>query len=246
MTFLALAALSQPVFADVTDTIERTIDFNEDGKIRLSNINGNVSIRACDCSQVNLVAEIEASSQEMRDRISVEIDSSESHLYVRTKYRKRGERPSWNNEHSEVTYTLTVPNQVNLNDIELVNGDLNVEGISGELNADLVNGELESDGGSSSTRVNMVNGDMTIKFDSLSHAKHIDLDSVNGRINLYLPADANATIDAETVSGKISNEFGIQVRKHKYVGSDMRGTIGNGDVRISLENVNGKIAVNRL
>lgn len=243
--FLAIT-LSHAAFADVTDTIERTISFDHDGRIQLSNINGNVTINACNCSEVTLLAEIEASSQEVRERILVEIDESQSELRIRTKYKKRGDRPSWNNERSQVTYTLSVPNQVRLDDIELVNGDLTIRGVSGELVADLVNGELESDGGTSSTRVNMVNGDMTIKFDDLNQAKHVDLDSVNGRIDLYLPANSNATINAETVSGRISNDFGIEVIKHKYVGSDMRGTIGNGDVRINLENVNGKIAVNRL
>lgn len=237
-----MLGLSLTVSADVTDTIEKTFDFNKDGKIKLSNINGDVSFDACDCSQVFMVATISASSQEVRDRLTIDIDDSSDYLRIQTRYEKNHER-RWNNNRSEVVYKLSVPNSVNLDSIDLVNGDLTIKGVSGELDAELVNGELTSDGNTSTTRVNMVNGDMEIHFTSLENAEKIDLESVNGDIEIYLPSNANATIDAETVSGKIRNEFGIHVKKHKWVGSEMRGTLGGGDVRIDLENVNGKIYV---
>ena len=106
-----------------------------------------------------------------------------------------------------------------------------------------MNGSLKSDGLTASTKVDMVNGNMEIHFNDLSNAKRIELESVNGDIEIYLPSGADATIEAKTVSGRITNEFGIEVIKHKYVGSEMNGTIGGGDVQIELENVNGRIAV---
>ena len=204
-----------------------------------------MTVTACDCSQVNLKAKIIASNQETRDRISIDIDESSSLLRINTRYEENHGR-RWNNNRSEVIYTLSVPNDVSLDDFELVNGDLTIKGVKGELDAELVNGELTSDGNTSTTRVNMVNGDMEIRFTSLDNAKKIDLESVNGDIELYLPANANASIDADTVSGRISNDFGIEVIKHKWVGSEMRGKLGSGDVNIDLENVNGKIRVKSL
>jgi len=244
--------LSSSAFADVNDTIEKTFDLDSNGRIELSNINGDVTISACDCSQVTLTANITASSQEIRDRISIEIADSASKLKVKTKYKKQdNDTHSWkknsrNHGHSEVVYHLTVPNEAKLSDIDLVNGDLKITGISGHLNDDLVNGSLESDGLTASTKVNMVNGNMKLRFESLDNAKNIELEAVNGDIEIYLPASADATVNAETVSGRISNEFGIEVIKHKYVGSEMSGSIGGGDIQIDLENVNGRIAVKML
>jgi len=239
------SSLSFNALADITDKIEKTFDFESNGTIRISNVNGDVSFTACDCSQVTLIADIRASSQEMRDRITIDINQSSSSLRVKTRYEEnRGS--SWHNEHSEVTYTLSVPNDVRLEDIDLVNGNLDIKGVTGALDADLVNGELSSDGLTSSTKVSMVNGDMDIRFSDLSNAKFVNLESVNGNIYVYLPAGSNATVDAETVSGRISNDFGIEVIKHKFVGSEMKGSIGSGDVRIDLENVNGRIAVKSL
>lgn len=235
--------LSAAAIADVSDKIEKNYDFNSNGRIQLSNINGDVTINACDCSQVTLSAEIKASSQEMRDRISIEIENNDSHLNIQTKY-KDNRGSSWHNESSEVIYALSVPNNVRLETIELVNGDLNINGITGALEAELVNGDLKSDGATNSTHVEMVNGSMEIHFDKLDNTQKVELEAVNGNIAIYLPSDADATIDAETVSGKITNDFDLKVIKHKYVGSEMRGKIGNGNANIQLENVNGKISVN--
>ena len=51
----------------------------------------------------------------------------------------------------------------------------------------------------------------------------------------------SADVRAETVNGRISNDFGIEVHKGKYVGSSMNGAVGAGGPTIELETVNGAI-----
>ncbi len=246
LSALLLATFTTFASADVTDVINKQYAFDQDGKIALSNINGDVSISACNCSEVNLVATITASDQETRDRINIEIDSSESNLSIKTKYAKQKERFGHNDSHSNVTYELQVPNDVFLRDLNLINGDLNISGVTGKLNADLINGDLKSDGMTSDTNVNTVNGGMYLTFKSLDNADKIKLDSVNGAIVVRVPSDANVKVDANTVGGKISNDFGIKVKKGKYVGSSMHGSIGDGSIRLSMNNVNGKIKLKTL
>jgi DUF4097 and DUF4098 domain-containing protein YvlB len=244
MPMMVVAASSGFAAADINDTIEKSYDFDSNGTISLSNVNGNVSISACDCQQVRLTANVSASDQETRDRIKVIINASDSRLSVETKYENNNNHR--NNGHSKVVYHLSVPNNVSLDSIELVNGDLKIERVAGELDADLVNGDLTSDGMTSSTEVSLVNGDMNLSFANLDNAKKIKLESVNGSIIVNLPSDANVDVSAETVSGSISNEFGLNVHEGKYVGSDMRGVLGDGSVRLSMDNVNGKIKLKSL
>lgn len=241
---LVIASASGLVSADITDTIDKSYDFDANGRISLSNVNGDVTIAACDCNQVRLVATITASDQETRDRISVKIKSSNSKLSVKTKYENNDDYK--NNGHSKVVYQLSVPNEVSLDSISLVNGDLKIERVTGELDVELVNGDLESDGMTSNTDVSLVNGDMNLTFANLSNAKKIKLESVNGAIVVRLPSDANVDVSAETVSGNISNDFGLHVNKGKYVGSDMHGQLGDGSVSLSMDNVNGKIRLKTL
>ena len=69
------------------------------------------------------------------------------------------------------------------------------------------------------------------------------MSSVNGSLDLTIPSDSNAEVEASTVSGGINNDFGLHVNNHRYVGHDMRGEIGHGGARIKLSNVNGRVEI---
>ena len=79
----------------------------------------------------------------------------------------------------------------------------------------------------------------------MDKGQSVDLESVNGAITLKLPAKANAQVDAETVNGKITNDFKLAVEKGQWVGSSMEGRVGSGGARISIETVNGNIGINK-
>ncbi|MCO7223141.1 DUF4097 family beta strand repeat-containing protein [Pleionea sp. CnH1-48] len=237
---LTAGLLSLNAFADVHDVINKQFDFSPTGNIILQNVNGNVEITSCDCSEVSLRADVKASDQERRDSVKVQIDASEDRLKIKTKHKKDR---SYNSGYVKVSYTLTVPKSVNLKSIDLVNGDLNIEGVTGKLNANLVNGEITTDSHTSDVNVRTVNGAIDVSFKNVSDVQSIELSSVNGSLELTLPNNANARIDAQTVSGSIDNDFGIYVKKGKYVGSSMSGEVGSGGASIDLENVNGSIRV---
>jgi DUF4097 and DUF4098 domain-containing protein YvlB len=83
---------------------------------------------------------------------------------------------------------------------------------------------------------------MDARFDQLAGAS-VELSSVNGSVELTIPSDAKAEIEASTVSGGINNDFGLHVNHHRFVGHDLHGELGAGGTRIKLENVNGRIEV---
>jgi len=66
---------------------------------------------------------------------------------------------------------------------------------------------------------------------------------VNGSIDLTLPSDAKASIEANTVHGGIDNDFGLHANDHRFVGHDLRGELGGGGTEIRLNNVNGTIEI---
>ena len=77
------------------------------------------------------------------------------------------------------------------------------------------------------------------KFDQLA-GQSVELNSVNGSVDLTIPSDSNAEIEASTVSGGINNDFGLHVNNHQFVGHDLRGELGSGGTHIKLSNVNGR------
>jgi DUF4097 and DUF4098 domain-containing protein YvlB len=137
---------------------------------------------------------------------------------------------------------LTVPRTARLDEIKLINGSLDVTGVAGEVRASLINGRLIARELSGPAKLSTINGRLDAQFGRLSTSP-ITLKSVNGSIELTLPSDSHAEVEASTVHGGISNDFGLGVRHHEYVGHDLHGELGGGGTRIRLENVNGRIEI---
>jgi DUF4097 and DUF4098 domain-containing protein YvlB len=130
-----------------------------------------------------------------------------------------------------------------LDSIDLVNGDLVMTGVEGGVEADSVNGTIRAEGVAGDVILATVNGAIELDASTLGGGDELALDSVNGSIEVVLPASADASLDAETVNGAIHNDLGIEVRKGQYIGSSMHGTLGSGAGRLSIETVNGPISV---
>jgi DUF4097 and DUF4098 domain-containing protein YvlB len=141
-----------------------------------------------------------------------------------------------------VDYTVTVPKNVKLDDVDLVNGNLERGSVAGPVKAATVNGTLKATDLSGDTKLSTVNGSLDVMFSSLNSSR-VSLSSVNGSMELKLPSSADAKIKASTVNGDITSDFGLTVNKSQFVGQNLRGTIGSGQTPIDLSNVNGKIAI---
>jgi DUF4097 and DUF4098 domain-containing protein YvlB len=136
---------------------------------------------------------------------------------------------------------LTVPRTIQLDEIKLINGELDVSGVSGEVRASCINGRLQARDLAGRTRLSTVNGHLEVSFAQLP-GQSVDLNSVNGSLDLTIPSDSNADVEASTVSGGIHNDFGLHVNRH-MVGHDLRGELGNGGTQVRLSNVNGRIDI---
>jgi DUF4097 and DUF4098 domain-containing protein YvlB len=181
-----------------------------------------------------------ASSKDALEETEIVINSKTDEIRIKTEF------PSskfWGNNHeSSVDYTISVPKNADLNDISLVNGNLEINNAGGTVNASTVNGTLVAKDLSGETKLSTVNGTMDVDFSQLNVSK-VSLSSVNGEVQLKLPSNADAKISASTVNGAISNEFGLEIDEHRWVGADLSGVIGSGHTRIDLNSVNGKIAI---
>ena len=241
---LALGARASDHRGAFTEEFHQTYALTPDGRVELDNINGPVHISAWERNEVKVDAVKSADSKERLDDARIEVDSSAGRLSIRTKYRDHDLTFSWGSHHNppSVEYTLTVPRTVRLDEIKLINGSLDVTGISGEVHASCINGRLDAHNLSGRAELSTINGHLDAKFDQLSGSS-VELKSVNGSVALTIPSDSKAEIEASTVSGGIDNDFGLHVNNHRFVGHDLRGELGNGGPRIKLEDVNGRIEI---
>jgi DUF4097 and DUF4098 domain-containing protein YvlB len=241
---LALAAHASDHGGKVTEELHKTYELNSDGRIELDNINGAVHISNWDRNEVKVDAVKYADSKERLDEARIEIDSSKSSISIRTKYPNDDQTWNWgsHNNPASVEYTLTVPRAARLDEIKLINGALDVTGVTGEVHASCINGRLEAHNLAGRAELSTINGRLDARFDQLAGSR-VELNSVNGSVELTIPSDSKAEVEASTVSGGIDNDFGLHVNNHRFVGHDLRGELGSGGTHIKLENVNGRIAI---
>lgn len=242
---LLLAALAVLPAQAAERTITETFDLGTNGRVSLSNVNGDVTIEGWDQPTVEVRAEISSRSRDAVERTKVEFDHDGSSLDIEVDL--PSSRGGWLGSHdgASVEFWLKVPRGVRLDDLSLVNGSLDIENVEGEIEASLVNGGLDASGLRGDAELSTVNGSIDVRFDRLDGTQRIQIESVNGSIDLFLPADADAEITADTVHGRISNDFGLEVDKSGWVGQELRGRLGSGSARISLDNVNGSIDIRK-
>lgn len=234
----------------VTETkrIEKSFPLTANGRLSVSNVNGSIDIKAWEKNEVQVVATITADSVERLNNVEIVFDAKPDSVDIETDYGSwnRSSTGAWKQgENVSVSFVIMAPRGVVLNDIETVNGSVTLADFTNIVKASAVNGSVRASNIRGTSSLETVNGEVFAEFERLESSGKIALSTVNGRVNLILPSDANATLKADSLNGSITNDFGLPVRKGKYVGRDLYGKIGRGDAFIKLESVNGTLNVSR-
>ena len=231
------------------EEFHQTYPLAADGRVSLENINGSVTISTWDRNEVKVDAVKWAYTRERLTEAKIEVSANAGSIYIKTDYPDfnqtfTDDRNGRRENPASVEYTLTIPRGARLDSIELINGGINISGVAGDVRASSINGRVQARGLTGEARLSTINGRLEATFDRLDASKSISLNSVNGSVALTIPSDSNAELKANTVHGGISNDFGLPVRRGKYVGRDLSGRLGQGGPRIKLDNVNGSITIN--
>lgn len=242
ISILGLTILSSTnLYAQVEERLEKSFDVGEHSTLRVNNINGSVKIITWAQDVIKVDALVVVDRQKDRDNIRVEMLQTSRGVSIETHYDKNKKNGRYQNS-GKVEYVITVPSQTELSAIELVNGSLSIDGVKGEINAQLVNGSIKANGIASNGEFSSVNGSIKVRYDEIaSSLSDINLETVNGSIKLHVPSTVDASVNAETMHGSIKTDFGLPVEKNMFSGRHLSGRIGNGDIKITMESVNGSV-----
>jgi hypothetical protein len=241
--FFAAAQGQASESGQYTEEFHQTYPLAAGGRIELDNINGAVHISGWDRNEVKVDAVKYAGTKERLDEAKIDVEAGSDFVSIRTKYPNHDHtfNGGWNDP-AGVEYTLMVPRGANLDEIKLINGSLDIHGVSAEVRASCINGRMLAEGLQGRVKLSAINGRMEARFERLSISP-VELSSVNGTLELILPSDVKAELEASTVSGGINDDFGLHVRHHRFVGHNLRGELGGGGTQIRLSNVNGRIEI---
>jgi len=233
---------------DETEKFEQSYPLNANGRVSVSNVNGSIVVEAWDRNEVRLEATKIADSKESLADVDIRVNSRPDYFSVEADYdtlKREGDRGWKNNRKLEVQFRLSVPRGAVLNEVETVNGSVTVSNFVNNTKVSAVNGNVTANNLRGAANLSTVNGEVQADFDRLESGSRINLSTVNGRVSLVIPSDSHATVKADSLNGAITNDFGLPVRKGEYVGRDLYGRIGSGDVQIRLNSVNGPLAIGR-
>jgi hypothetical protein len=103
-------------------------------------------------------------------------------------------------------FDIKVPRNTNLILRTEAGGDIEVEGVEGDIDINSMNGEVTLKDIVSSAVVNTMNGEVHVSF-AKAPVKPVSLSSMNGEIDLRLPGDTKANLRMRTHNGSIRTNF---------------------------------------
>jgi hypothetical protein len=142
-----------------------------------------------------------------------------------------------------VSYDIWAPASANL-ELKANNGSISIEGVAGQIRAHTLNGSLKLKDVSGEVEAETTNGSLLVDLPSGPwQGKGLKLNTVNGSIQLHLPENLSANVDASTVNGRIRTDFFADLSvadPHSAI-----FTLGAGGPSIEAHTVNGSIQISR-
>ncbi|MGW8883959.1 DUF4097 family beta strand repeat-containing protein [Streptomyces sp. NPDC055749] len=129
---------------------------------------------------------------------------------------------------------------------ETVSGSLEAQAVTGDLRYQSVSGDLTVvDGAGSSVHAESVSGAMVLDLDPSGKPTDIRLATVSGEIAIRLPHPADAKVEANTASGRVSNAFEDLRVSGMWGSKKITGTLGAGTGTLRATTLSGSIALLR-
>jgi DUF4097 and DUF4098 domain-containing protein YvlB len=158
---------------------------------------------------------------------------------------------------------IKVPKQTSL-DLKTMNGSISVEGVSGEMTIDAMNGHINVQDASGPVVAHSMNGRIVASIAQVSAAKASSFSSMNGSIEVTLPADLKARLKMKTDHGEIYTDFDVKVESATgsttfaqngggknglpalpHTDRTLYGTINGGGPEMQFITYNGRIVIRK-
>ena len=224
------------------------------GRVSVENFNGSIEITGSDTDTVDVSGVKYAASQELLDRMKIEVVKSGDEVQIRTV------RPSERWGSMGAKYTIRVPRKVQLDRVSSSNGSIHVNDIEGAahlrtsnggVHANNLKGNLDVATSNGGIEVEDVEGSAVLKTSNgRVHAEgvqgQIEADTSNGGINIHLAkAESGHPIRLDTSNGSIdltvdqatqsdviasTSNAGITVHLAPSIGAHVKASTSNGTI----------------
>lgn len=158
--------------------------------------------------------------------------------------------------------TIQVPVNTSL-ELKSVNGGrIDATGVNGELNIENTNGSITLRNVSGAVAASTLNGSLTVSLDRVTPDKPMSFSSLNGKVDVTLPADTKAKLRLKSTMGSVYTDFDVKMEPDssrpvvedahgqggKYrirMDRGVYGSINGGGPEYSFQTLNGTILLHK-
>lgn len=108
---------------------------------------------------------------------------------------------------------IQVPRATSLEIRSSMDGAVVVEGVNGEIDINNINGPVTVTNVAGNTLAHTVNGDITVVLARVAADKPLSFSTMNGDIDVTLPADVKANLKMKSEQGEIYSDFDINMTR---------------------------------
>jgi DUF4097 and DUF4098 domain-containing protein YvlB len=108
-----------------------------------------------------------------------------------------------------VDLNIQVPFHTSLKLKCLNDGDIKVEHVTGEVDADDLNGPVRLLNISGAVVAHSLNGDVVVTFDQTTPGKAMSFSTMNGDVDVTFPADVKARVKLKSDNGEVYSDFDV-------------------------------------
>ncbi|MGA2987052.1 MAG: hypothetical protein ABSG32_24910 [Terriglobia bacterium] len=240
MLALGLGGWLRPAYG--TERVwEKQFELPPGGHVSVVNVHGSILVEGWDRAEVEATVAMRSEAPtDQLDDVQVAVEANDGGVAFHTLY------PSGLDTPVRVDYRLRVPRQVRLDELSTLHGDIVVHDVEGSMEARNLHGDIEGINVSGSVVAHALTGNILISLRALPDRRMpIQLATLNGNVDLLMPAHANADLELSTVAGNIVGDYPFQVSSVPG-DSTRRAQVGEGGVRVELRTVRGNIRVSQL
>jgi hypothetical protein len=159
--------------------------------------------------------------------------------------------------------TVQVPVDTSVTVKTFTGKSITIDNISGEIEANNMNGEVTVTNASGSVVAHSMNGQVLVSFNRVTPGKNMSFSTMNGNVDVTLPADAKANLKMRADNGEIYTDFDVkmdsqsapvvddqktrqgQTRRRLRTDGNQTGTINGGGAEMQFTTFNGRILIHK-
>jgi DUF4097 and DUF4098 domain-containing protein YvlB len=162
--------------------------------------------------------------------------------------------------HEGTEVTIYVPTDTSVKVSTVNGGKIVVDGLTGEVDAHNVNGNITVTNVKGAVVADTVNGKVTVVIDKVTVDKAMSFSTLNGEVDVTLPADVKANLKVKSGHGETFSDFDILTRGSRPVPTEEKsksgrrrvrfdsalyGTINGGGPELQFSTLNGTIYIRK-